>query len=210
MTSPPAATESAVVVPVPEAEPAVGRHRARLDSAAGLGVPAHVTVLFPFVAPPDLTSTTMRQLAAAIGSVAEFGCVFRRTAWFNERVLWLAPEPDAPFRALIRAVTAAFPDYPPYGGAHSDVVPHLTIGENPAANSRGEPTGSGPLATGNAGPLAVGGADQVRVAELRAAESDVRRALPVPARISRAWLMTGSAAAGSWRRVADLPLGPPA
>jgi hypothetical protein len=38
-------TQSAVLVPVPEAERVVSRHRGRLDAAAALGVPAHVTVL---------------------------------------------------------------------------------------------------------------------------------------------------------------------
>ena len=47
-----AAAESAVLVPVPEAERAVSRHRARLDGAAARGVPAHVTVLYPFVPRP--------------------------------------------------------------------------------------------------------------------------------------------------------------
>jgi hypothetical protein len=42
-------TYSAVLVPVPEAERVVSRYRARLDGAAALGVPAHVTVLYPFV-----------------------------------------------------------------------------------------------------------------------------------------------------------------
>jgi hypothetical protein len=32
-------------------EPAVSRHRARLDRAAAWGVPAHVTILYPFVTP---------------------------------------------------------------------------------------------------------------------------------------------------------------
>jgi hypothetical protein len=38
-------TQSAVLVPVREAERVVSRHRARLDAAAAAGVPAHVTVL---------------------------------------------------------------------------------------------------------------------------------------------------------------------
>ena len=45
------ASESAVIVPVPEAEPAVGGLRAALDRAAVWGVPAHVTLLYPFVTP---------------------------------------------------------------------------------------------------------------------------------------------------------------
>ena len=44
-------------------------------------------------------------------------------------------------------------------------------------------------------------------AELEAAEADVKPALPVRTRISRAWLMTGTQAAASWRVAAELPLG---
>jgi 2'-5' RNA ligase len=104
----PAVTQSAVVVPVPAAEPAVGRHRARLDGAAAAGVPAHVTILYPFVPPDAITAETVAGLARAVGSIAAFDCTFRRMAWFGDQVLWLAPEPDGPFRALTAAVTAAF------------------------------------------------------------------------------------------------------
>ena len=47
----PGMPESAILVPVPEAGPVVGRLRARLDRSASRGVPAHVTVLYPFVPP---------------------------------------------------------------------------------------------------------------------------------------------------------------
>jgi hypothetical protein len=53
------AAQSAVLVPAPEAEPAVSHHRARLDRAAAWGVPAHVTILYPFVAPSAITAATM-------------------------------------------------------------------------------------------------------------------------------------------------------
>jgi len=175
----PAARESAVLVPVPAAEHVVGRHRARLDRAAAEGVPAHVTILYPFVAPAEITTATIEVLAAAVGSVSSFDCRFPGTAWFGDEVLWLTPVPDGPFRALIRAVSAAFPGYPPYGTMMvGDVIPHLTVGDRPAGG----------------------------VAELRAAEADVLGALPVRARISRAWLMTGSREPDSWHAVAELPL----
>jgi 2'-5' RNA ligase superfamily len=170
--------ESAVLVPVPEAEPAVGRHRIRLDRAAVQGVPAHVTVLYPFVPPPEITAATIEVLAAAVGTVAAFDCRFATTAWFGEEVAWLAPRPDAPFRALTRAVCAAFPGYLPYGGRHDDAVPHLTIGDRPPGG----------------------------VSDLRAAEADVLTALPIRARISRARLMTGTSEPDSWHTVAELPL----
>jgi 2'-5' RNA ligase superfamily len=126
------ASESAVLVPFPEAERVVSPHRSRLDGAAALGVPAHVTVLYPFVPPPAITPSVVDALAVAVASVSAFGCEFGATEWFGEEVLWLAPRPDAPFLALTRAVCAAFPGYRPYGGAHADPVPHLTVGDRPA------------------------------------------------------------------------------
>src|SRR6266851_12557 len=119
-------TESAVVVRTPEAEALVGR--ADLDVAAGLGVPAHVTVLAPFVAPNLLGDEMIGALAEAIGSVRSFDVTFARVAWFDRSVLWLAPEPAEPFQALTDAVWRRFPDCPPYRGEHQDVVPHLTVG----------------------------------------------------------------------------------
>jgi hypothetical protein len=167
-----------VLVPVPEAELVVGHHRDRLDDAAVRGVPAHVTVLYPFVPPPAINAAVIARLADAVGSVSAFVCEFATTAWFGDDVLWLAPRPDEPFRALTQAVSAAFPGYPPYGGVYDDVVPHLTVGDRPAGD----------------------------VGELRAAEADVLRRLPVQARISRVWVMTGRAAPDSWRMVTELLL----
>jgi 2'-5' RNA ligase len=175
---PPLAAESAVLVPVPEAERAVSGHRGRLDRAAAWGVPAHVTVLYPFVPPPAITTAVIAGLAAAVGSVSAFDCEFATTAWFGREVVWLAPRPDEPFRALTQAVSAAFPAYLPYGGAYDDAVPHLTVGDSPAGGVR----------------------------DLRAAEADVLRWLPVQAHISQVWLMTGHAAPGSWQTLAELPL----
>ena len=46
-------SQGVLLVEVPEAEPAVARHRERLDANAPLGIPAHITVLFPFT-PPEV------------------------------------------------------------------------------------------------------------------------------------------------------------
>ncbi len=40
----------------------------------------------------------------------------------------------------------------------------------------------------------------------RTGEADVLRQLPIQARVSRLWLMTGNNAPGSWHAVAELPL----
>jgi hypothetical protein len=43
--------------------------------------------------------------------------------------LYLAPSPAEPFKALTHAVVERYPDYPPYGGAFPEVIPHLTIAD---------------------------------------------------------------------------------
>jgi hypothetical protein len=94
------ATQTAVIVPVSAAEPVVAEHRARFDTAASWGVPAHLTVLYPFVDPSALDADVVRRLAECVLQVPAFDCAFGRCRWFDEDVLWLAPEPDQPFREL--------------------------------------------------------------------------------------------------------------
>lgn len=119
---------SGLVVLVPEAEPVVGHLRDRWDANAGDGVAAHVTVLFPFVPPAAVDDTVLRRLRDLFASVPAFPYAFARTAWFDDRVLWLAPDDDRPFRELTALVHRAFPAYPPFGGVYADPVPHLTVG----------------------------------------------------------------------------------
>jgi 2'-5' RNA ligase len=125
------------VVAVPGAEPVVGHLRQLLDRNAALGVPAHVTVLFPFV-PADRLDTDVRgRVGAALAGVEQFGYRFSRTAWFDEHVLYLSPDDPQPFRELTQRVWDAFPAHPPFEGAFADVVPHLTVGhDQPLATLR--------------------------------------------------------------------------
>ena len=39
--------ESAIIVPAPEVEPVVGPLRLQFDMGARLGIPAHITLLYP-------------------------------------------------------------------------------------------------------------------------------------------------------------------
>jgi hypothetical protein len=107
---------SGLIVTVPQAEPAVSAWRSQLDPMAALGVPAHLTVLFPFVPPAGIDEATRTTLRELLSSVTTFDFSLVATRWFADTVLWLAPDPDAPFRVLTQAVADAFPAYPPYGG----------------------------------------------------------------------------------------------
>jgi hypothetical protein len=174
----PGATQTAVVVAVPEADPVVAEHRRTLDPSCPWGVPVHVTVVYPFLPPQRVDDDALRRLAAAVGTVAAFTCTLARTDWFGEDAVWLAPEPDAPFRALTRAVWDAFPECPPYGGVHGEPTPHLTLGDARIA------------------PLAV----------LRAAEAAVRPELPLQVRVADALLIGGAPQPDSWGVLRRLPL----
>lgn len=119
---------SGLVVLIPEAEPAIGHLRDRLDPNAPYGVAAHVTVLFPFLPPDAIDSGVLDRLGELFAGVPSFSYAFERTDWFEQDVLWLAPTDDRPFRHLTRLVHRAFPDYPPFEGAFADPIPHLTVG----------------------------------------------------------------------------------
>lgn len=172
------ATETGIIVPVPVAEPVVGRYRRTMDHSAAWGVPAHVTVLYPFVEPNRIDKEVLAEIGAAIAEVRAFSCTFAQVEWFGEEVCWLAPEPDRSFRELTRAVWRRFPDCPPYRGLHPDSTPHLTIGSS----------------------------DVVSRELLRQAAAGVRAGLPITATVDHACLLAGSDAPGSWRTVAEFAL----
>jgi hypothetical protein len=123
--------ESALLVPVPEAEPCVQRHRFRYDSVALRGVPAHITLLFPFMPPSAITESTKDAVREVLVPFSGFSFRLDRLERFPEGACYLAPDPGEPFVRLTRAISGRFPGYPPYGGAHADVIPHLTVAQNP-------------------------------------------------------------------------------
>jgi 2'-5' RNA ligase len=122
---------SAVVVRVSLPKP-LARLRSRSDWAAGAGVPAHVTVVFPFLPAERLDADVRRILAAIAASTEPFEVHFAEVGRFPT-VVYLTPKPSGPFTRLTDAVFERFPDFPPYDGAFEVVIPHLTITESTAA-----------------------------------------------------------------------------
>lgn len=122
---------TAVVVRIALPE-ALANIRRRHDPVAAKGVPAHVTLLFPFVPVARLTPPIRSALASIAGSMAPFDVRFADVGRFPG-LLYLVPEPADPFRALTASIASRFPDYPPYGAAHAEVIPHLTLTDSPTA-----------------------------------------------------------------------------
>ena len=118
--------ESALIIAIPEAEPLVKSWRDRFDSSAAVGVPAHITILYPFKSPHAITPLVQAELRQLFAQFASFDFALPELRRFPQ-VLYLAPSPAAPFQALTQAVVERYPDCPPYGGEFAEITPHLTL-----------------------------------------------------------------------------------
>lgn len=127
--------DTALLVPVPEAAPLVDRYRVPLTRAGADGLPPHVTVLYPFTHTGGLTAERLEHVGRIVASQEPFELVLATTGRFelDPPLLYLAPEPAAPFAALTAGLAAAFPEHPPYDGLHDALVPHLTVAGGDAA-----------------------------------------------------------------------------
>jgi 2'-5' RNA ligase len=121
--------ETALLVPIPEATAAIDPHRVPLTRAGADGIPPHITLLYPFTDTAVLTPERVRQTEQIVGAVPAFDVSLASTSRFelDPPILYLAPDPAAPFVALTQALVAAFPEHPPYDGRYPELVPHLTV-----------------------------------------------------------------------------------
>ena len=169
--------QSALLIPVPEAEQAVGEWRSLYDPSAAAGVPAHITLLYPFVPRTAVDDDLLEELRAHFADSSPFRYRFPAYARFPG-VAYLSPEPSRPFRKMISNLSERYPDYPPYRGIHEDVVPHLTIADR---------------------------RDRLDMALMQRIERGLAPLLPIEARATEVWLMTERRK--RWSRKARFPLG---
>lgn len=117
--------ESAIVILVPQAQEMVRSVRQRYDLGPA-PVPAHITVLYPFKQPDQLTPVVVSDLGSLFACYEPFRFSLAELGTFPQ-TLYLAPTPLDPFVELTRAVYHRFPETPPYAGLHDEIVPHLTL-----------------------------------------------------------------------------------
>ena len=125
---------SAVILPI-ELPRALEALRARADPFAALGVPAHITILFPFLARPRLDRSAMATTASIVAAERTFAVsLVGVRSWppraGDEGTVWLEPRPRAPLVRLTTALWRAFPMAPPYRGEFDAIVPHLTVADS--------------------------------------------------------------------------------
>lgn len=121
-------SESALVVLVPESEHLVSPFRERYDPSAAAGMPAHITINYPFTPLWPNWYEVILALEELLDRFPQFTFILPEIRRFPD-VLYLAPAPSQPFRELIAAVTKRFPESPPYSGQIDEVVPHLTVAQ---------------------------------------------------------------------------------
>ena len=118
--------EAALILIVSDAEPLVGSFRSEYDPAAALGVPAHITINYPFIPGVKPSADTLSRLRKMFAAVQPFSFTLDHIARFPN-VVYLAPIPSAPFVQLIKQVAQEFPESPPYEGRFDSITPHLTV-----------------------------------------------------------------------------------
>ena len=116
------------MVALPELNVATDLRR-RYDRSARMGMPPHVTLIYPFLPPDSIDDEVMRRLAALFGSASSFTVRLAGIGGFPG-VIYLVAEPIERFVELVKALAALYPAAPPYGGAFDSVIPHLTVAES--------------------------------------------------------------------------------
>jgi 2'-5' RNA ligase len=111
---------TSLIVPVAVADPLLH------ESSREPGLPAHITVLYPFLTTKAIDDATGLALASVVEDVAAFEFVLSEIRRFPG-VVYLAPEPATPFIALTEALVERWPSNPPYEGAFDEITPHLTV-----------------------------------------------------------------------------------
>ena len=122
------------IVRVRQAEALVGDLRERFDGSAGPGMPAHITVLFPFMTADRIDNAVLQGIREALAGARAFRFTLASVARFPATT-YLEPEPAAAFIDLTTRLSRRFPQFPPFGGEFDAVIPHLTVAHGDIAQA---------------------------------------------------------------------------
>ena len=106
----------------------MGRFRAKYDPSAAWGVPAHITINYPFVPGIEPTAAVLDRLSQLFAGVVPFSFTLDHVARFPS-TMYLSPVSDTPFVQLVERVVGEFPESPPFGGEFDSIIPHLTVAQ---------------------------------------------------------------------------------
>ncbi len=117
-----------LIIPPPPVQSFCYPLREQYDLESFAKVPAHVTLLYPFV-PPESVDEAVTRLEHICADTHPFEVVLSKYGRL-EGALFLEPENPEPFRNLFHELAAAFPEYAPSAGKPgAEFYPHLTIAQ---------------------------------------------------------------------------------
>jgi 2'-5' RNA ligase superfamily len=91
-------------------------------------IPLSLTLLYPWIPRDALTDHDIEGLRAFCAERPPLRFALTRVTEFPGAVVYAEPEPEDELRATMRALWAAYPEYPPYGEPGGDPPPHATLG----------------------------------------------------------------------------------
>ena len=165
--------ETALIVPL-TAGPTVTAIRNWYNDAQADGIPAHITLLSPFLPLDEVDEAVERELTTILSRQPAFRFRLARVRRFPSAV-YLQPEPSDPFVRLTESIVDRWPHRPAYGGAFADVVPHVTLTDGQ------EPPGLLDALARHL-PIEVMAAEAWLMAPDRTGSWSVRRRFPLPGR----------------------------
>jgi len=121
-------SDSVILIPIPEAEEIIGKWRMRYDRVARLGIPAHITLLFPFKIPSVIDKSVINKLELLFSTINTFSFSLTAIETFPN-VIFLSPSPKESFIDITKKIVSIFPENQPYEGKFPDINPHLTLGQ---------------------------------------------------------------------------------
>src|SRR3954453_14973233 len=121
--------ESALVIVIDDAEPFDAVRREFAVETFELGIPFHVTLLYPFAPTDGLSDDLLADVRAFFAAWPPFELDLSAVAAWPD-VVYAVPKPAAEPRRCMQALFDRFPQWPPYGGIHDVVMPHATLAED--------------------------------------------------------------------------------
>lgn len=119
-------SRSSIDIQFDELTALLDRWRKDTVEVASLGVPPHITLLYPWRNAP-LKNSDLQQLEEILVAFEPFDLCFDRVGTFEGGVVYLALKDERAPREMMKAIFAAFPNTPPYSGTLTDPSPHLTV-----------------------------------------------------------------------------------
>ena len=118
--------QTGLVIPVPAADALLAAVGARYPGTVREGVPAHLSLLYPFVAAAELDDRTISTVSDLLAGQAPMPVQFAE-CYRHDGFVALRPDTIDGLKELMSKTYLQWPDVVPYEGAYQDVEPHLTV-----------------------------------------------------------------------------------